>query len=123
MDAETRTKAAHLVTYISDDSTIAAYLRVPRDEVAALRKNPGRTRRPATDSSDSRIFTPKTECKSASSGNQEGKRLKGGVVSDAQKALHERLSAIGWPVSIVRSQDEAHAALSAAGAPCVGRMT
>lgn len=52
----------------------------------------------------------------------EVKREKGGVVSDAQKALHDRLSAIGWPVSIVRSQDEAHAALTAAGAPCIGRM-
>jgi len=52
----------------------------------------------------------------------EVKREKGGVVSDAQKALHERLSAIGWPVSIVRSQDEAYAALCAAGAPCAGRM-
>ncbi len=53
----------------------------------------------------------------------EVKREKGGVVSDAQKALHERLSAIGWPVSIVRSQDEAHAALCAAGAPCVGFLS
>ena len=52
----------------------------------------------------------------------EVKREKGGVISDAQKALHERLSAIGWPVSIVRSQDEAHAALSGAGAPCVGML-
>ena len=53
----------------------------------------------------------------------EVKRPKGGVVSDAQKALHERLSAIGWPVSIVRSQDEAHAALCEAGAPCRGVLT
>lgn len=53
----------------------------------------------------------------------EVKREKGGVVSDAQKALHERLSAIGWPVSIVRSQDEAHEALCAAGAPCRGVLS
>ncbi len=53
----------------------------------------------------------------------EVKRPKGGVISDAQQALHERLSAIGWPVSIVHSQDEAHAALSAAGAPCVGNLS
>ncbi len=52
----------------------------------------------------------------------EVKREKGGVVSDAQQAVHKRLSAIGWPVSIVRSQGEAHAALCAAGAPCVGRI-
>ena len=52
----------------------------------------------------------------------EVKRAKGGVVSDAQKALHERLSAIGWPVSIVRSPNEAHDALADAGAPFVGRL-
>ncbi len=38
-------------------------------------------------------------------------------------AIHlERLTAIGWPVSIVRSQDEAHAALLSAGAPCRGQV-
>lgn len=52
----------------------------------------------------------------------EVKREKGGVLSDAQKALHERLSAINWPVAVVRSVDEAHAALCAAGAPCLGKM-
>lgn len=50
----------------------------------------------------------------------EVKREKGGTVSDAQRVVHERLSAIGWPVSIVRSQTEAFEALAAAGAPCVG---
>lgn len=52
----------------------------------------------------------------------EVKREKGGVVSDAQKAVHERLSAINWPVAVVRSPDEARAALVAAGAPCRGAM-
>lgn len=50
----------------------------------------------------------------------EVKRPKTGRISPDQKALHERLEAIGWPVSIVRSPDEAHAALRAAGAPCRG---
>ena len=45
-----------------------------------------------------------------------------GVVSPVQEALHERLSAIGWPVAVVRSIDEAHAALCAAGAPCRGNL-
>ena len=53
----------------------------------------------------------------------EVKRTKGGVVSDAQKAVHERLGTMGWPVSIVRSQDDAYHALRAAGAPCVGVLT
>lgn len=53
----------------------------------------------------------------------EVKRLKGSVISPEQKALHERLSAIGWPVAVVRSPDDAHAALCAAGAPCRGEMT
>ena len=50
----------------------------------------------------------------------EVKRPKTGVLSDNQKAIHERLSAIGWPVTVVRSPIEAHAALCAAGAPCRG---
>ena len=52
----------------------------------------------------------------------EVKREKGGVLSDAQKALHERLQAINWPVTVVRSPNEAHAALCAAGAPCRGSV-
>ena len=52
----------------------------------------------------------------------EVKREKGGVVSEVQEALHERLQAIGWPVAVVRSIDEAHAALCAAGAPCRGNL-
>lgn len=52
----------------------------------------------------------------------EVKRPKTGVLSDNQKAIHERLSAIGWPVTVVRSPNEAHAALCAAGAPCRGHI-
>lgn len=52
----------------------------------------------------------------------EVKRPKTGVLSDNQKAIHERLSAIGWPVTVVRSPIEAHAALCAAGAPCRGSI-
>jgi len=51
----------------------------------------------------------------------EVKREKGGTVSDAQQAVHERLTAIGWPVSIVRSVDDAWDALWEAGAPMVGK--
>jgi hypothetical protein len=51
----------------------------------------------------------------------EVKRPKTGRVSPEQKALHARLEAIGWPVAIVTSQSEAHAALSAAGAP-IGKV-
>lgn len=52
----------------------------------------------------------------------EVKRPKTGRISPEQQSLHERLSAMGWPVAVVRSTDEAHAALCAAGAPCVGNM-
>ena len=52
----------------------------------------------------------------------EVKREKGGVLSDAQKALHERLADINWFVAIVRSPEEAFTALCAAGAPCRGQM-
>ncbi len=50
----------------------------------------------------------------------EIKRPKGGVVSDAQKACHERLERAGWPVTIITSPDEAYAYLKAAGAPWSG---
>ncbi len=52
----------------------------------------------------------------------EVKREKGGVISDAQKGVHERLQALDWPVSIVRTVDEATNALRAAGAPCLERV-
>ena len=44
----------------------------------------------------------------------------GGVVSDDQKALHEKLAGIGWPVAIVRSVDEAYMKLREWGAPWSG---
>ena len=39
-----------------------------------------------------------------------------------QVAVHARLTGLGWPVAIVTSSDEAWAVLSAAGAPCRGRV-
>lgn len=53
----------------------------------------------------------------------ECKREKGGVTSPAQKAVHERLTALGWPVATITSVDDAHAFLRACGAPCVGSLT
>jgi hypothetical protein len=52
----------------------------------------------------------------------EVKRPKGSTVSDDQKASHERLRSINWPVAIVKSREEAHAFLKAAGAPCRGEL-
>ena len=93
MTPETRTKAAALVKYISDDSTIAAYLCISRDDVAAMRESPRRLRRNATDSSDSRIFTPKTECKSASSGMQEGTKAALDAMHGSKRLLELTLRA------------------------------
>lgn len=45
----------------------------------------------------------------------------GGRLSDAQRELHPRLAAMGWPVAVVRSVEDAEAALRAAGAPVRGR--
>lgn len=53
----------------------------------------------------------------------EVKRPKGSRTSDEQKAIHALLGTLGIPVSIVRSPDEAHAALRAAGAPCCGVLS
>ena len=52
----------------------------------------------------------------------ELKRSRGGQLSPAQKALHPRLEAAGFPVAVVRSVDEALAAVSAAGVPIRGRV-
>ena len=52
----------------------------------------------------------------------EVKRPKTGTLSDEQKAVHERLSSMDWPVRTVTSPDEAYAFLVECGAPCVGRM-
>jgi hypothetical protein len=50
----------------------------------------------------------------------EVKRAKGGVLSDAQKAMHEQLNAIGWPCKVVRSPEEAYDFLKELGAPWNG---
>lgn len=50
----------------------------------------------------------------------EVKREKGGVISDAQKTLHAKLEAIGWPVCIAASAIDAFSHLKALGAPFVG---
>jgi hypothetical protein len=42
----------------------------------------------------------------------------GQYLSPEQKAVHGILTAIGWPVATVRSQDEAYAFLLKCGAPC-----
>lgn len=48
----------------------------------------------------------------------EVKRPKLGVLSDAQKLLHERLSDLQWPVATVTSAEEAYSFLRQCGAPC-----
>ena len=50
----------------------------------------------------------------------EVKRPKTGRVSDDQQKVHEYLGAVGWPVAIVKSVEDAVAALDAAGAPRCG---
>lgn len=52
----------------------------------------------------------------------EVKKPKGAVTSDEQKKVHERLTQLGWPVTIAKSADDAHAFLGACGAPCVGEL-
>ncbi len=50
----------------------------------------------------------------------EVKRPKLGKLSEVQEALHARLSAIGWPVATVTTEDEVYALLRQAGAPWNG---
>jgi hypothetical protein len=52
----------------------------------------------------------------------EVKRPKGATVSEDQKASHERLKSINWPIAVVKSIDDAHAFLKGCGAPCVGEL-
>jgi hypothetical protein len=52
----------------------------------------------------------------------ELKRSRGGQLSPAQKALHPRLEAAGFPVRVVRSVNEALDAVSAAGVPLRGKV-
>jgi hypothetical protein len=52
----------------------------------------------------------------------ELKRSRGGQLSPAQKVLHPRLEAAGFPVQVVRSVPEALDAVAAAGVPLRGRV-
>ncbi len=50
----------------------------------------------------------------------EVKRPKLGKLSDAQTALHARLSAVGWPVTVVTTEEEVFRLLRFCGAPWNG---
>jgi hypothetical protein len=52
----------------------------------------------------------------------ELKRQRGGYLSDAQKALHPRLAAAGFPVAVCHTVVEALDAVSAHGVPLRGRV-
>jgi hypothetical protein len=52
----------------------------------------------------------------------ELKRSRGGQLSPAQRALHPRLEAAGFPVAVVRSVPEALDAVAARGIPLRGRV-
>ena len=52
----------------------------------------------------------------------ELKRERGGVLSPAQRDLHPRLAAAGFPVAVVHTVVEALDAVSAAGVPLRGRI-
>lgn len=53
----------------------------------------------------------------------EVKRPKNSVVSDAQKETLATIGRLGFPVGIVKSVDDAHLFLKAAGAPCRGELS
>jgi hypothetical protein len=46
----------------------------------------------------------------------------GGRLSDEQKAMHERLKELGWPVATVDNMDDAFEFLKSCGAPCSGEL-
>lgn len=50
----------------------------------------------------------------------EVKRPKTGRVSEDQHKVHAYLESVGWPVAVVRTVEEACAALDEAGAPRIG---
>lgn len=52
----------------------------------------------------------------------ELKRARHGTLSPAQRALHPRLEAAGFPVAICRSVEDALGAVAAAGVPVRGRI-
>jgi hypothetical protein len=52
----------------------------------------------------------------------EVKRPKNFQISDVQKAMHERLDELGWPVATVTSPEAAYRFLKECGAPCSGQL-
>lgn len=50
----------------------------------------------------------------------ECKRPKLGRLTPEQKAMHDRLDGVGWPVAVVTSIDEAYVHLRSRGAPWAG---
>ena len=52
----------------------------------------------------------------------EVKRPKTGRLSDDQRAVHETLTALEWPVATVTSTEEAYWFLRECGAPCSAEM-
>lgn len=52
----------------------------------------------------------------------EVKRPKTGRLSDEQRAVHQRLIDLCWPVATVTSQEEAYTFLKQCGAPCRGEL-
>ena len=52
----------------------------------------------------------------------EVKRPKNFQISDAQKAMHDTLSALQWPVATVTSPEAAYRFLRECGAPCSAEM-
>jgi hypothetical protein len=53
----------------------------------------------------------------------EVKRPKTGRLSDDQKAVHERLVEMCWPVATVTSPEEAYRFLRQCGAPCSATLS
>ncbi|MBA3577464.1 MAG: VRR-NUC domain-containing protein [Sphingomonas sp.] len=53
----------------------------------------------------------------------EVKRPKLGKLSEAQRAVQERLESLAWPVAIVTTPEAAYAFLRGCGAPCVGALS
>lgn len=52
----------------------------------------------------------------------EVKRPKNFSISDAQKAMHDKLNELGWPVATVTSTEAAYRFLRECGAPCSAEM-
>jgi hypothetical protein len=52
----------------------------------------------------------------------EVKRPRGWRISDEQKAMHERLDELGWPIATVTSPEAAYRFLRECGAPCSAEL-